>query len=79
MRAERHRVALIKRDGMACWYCGAALGEDATIEHLIARSRGGVNHLDNYALAHRRCNQVAADKSLVEKIAIRERMREVAA
>lgn len=74
-RAERHRAALLQRDGSDCWFCGRDLGDDITIEHLVPRSKGGVNHLDNYALAHAKCNQDAADKTLVEKIDMRARLR----
>ncbi|MBO9624130.1 MAG: HNH endonuclease [Sphingomonas sp.] len=75
-KAARRRAKLLARDGDECWFCGRAMGDDCTIEHLVARSKGGVNHLDNYALAHRACNNAAADKPLVEKIAMRERARQ---
>lgn len=74
-KTELRRARLIERDGSDCWFCGHPLGDDITIEHLVSRSKGGVNHLDNYALAHRQCNADAADKSLVEKIALRAEMR----
>lgn len=74
-KAEERRARLIQRDGSDCWFCGRDLGDDITIEHLVARSKGGVNHLDNYALAHAKCNQDAADKTLVEKIDMRARLR----
>lgn len=69
------RAKLLKRDGDECWFCGAAMGDDQTIEHLIAKARGGSNTLDNYALAHRKCNADAADLPLVDKLAMRERLR----
>lgn len=69
------RAALLERDGDSCWFCGTAMGDDCTIEHLIARARGGGNSMSNYALAHQRCNANAADLPLVEKIAMRARMR----
>jgi len=73
--AAKRRRKLLARDGADCWFCGLALGSDATIEHLVPKSKGGGNRLDNYALAHSACNQAAADKPLVEKIALRESLR----
>jgi hypothetical protein len=74
-KGQIRREKLIARDGDECWFCGIAMGDDCTIEHLVPRSAGGGNKLANYALAHAKCNHAAADKPLVEKIAIRERMR----
>lgn len=69
------RAALLARDGGNCWFCGTPMGGDCTIEHLIAKAKGGNNSLSNYALAHRQCNADAADLPLVEKIALRDRLR----
>lgn len=77
-KGEVKRAALLERDGSDCWFCGKPLGEDITIEHLVPRSKGGVNHLDNYVLAHQSCNLEAANKPLVDKIALRNRMMEKA-
>ena len=53
---------LVKRDGDTCWWChlsfttrGAML---RTIEHVVPRSLGGTDDLDNLRLAHRFCNAV---------------------
>lgn len=69
------RATLLARDGDDCWFCGAPMGDDCTIEHLIAKAKGGNNSLANYALAHRQCNADAADLPLVDKIAMRARLR----
>lgn len=68
------RAALLERDGEACWYCGCFLGEDITIEHLVPKSKGGVNHADNYVLAHQACNVAAGNLPIKDKIALRLRM-----
>jgi len=65
----------LSRDGDECWYCGLEMGVDATIEHLVPKSKGGLNGLANYVLAHKVCNAAAADKPLVAKIEMRSRMR----
>ena len=72
---EKRRRKLIERDGDACWFCALPMGADCTIEHLVPRSKGGGNRLDNYALAHAACNRRAADLPLVKKIELRAAMR----
>lgn len=62
--------ALLKRDGDACFFCGAALDSDITVEHLVPVSHGGPNHVSNLLLAHARCNQRAGHMSGVEKVAM---------
>lgn len=69
------RAKLLKRDGDECWFCGERMGDDCTIEHLIPKADGGRNALANYALAHQSCNNAAANKPLVEKLALRAEMR----
>ena len=69
------REKLLQRDGNDCWFCGTHMGDDCTIEHLIPKSKGGRNILSNYALAHASCNQKAANIPLVEKMALRAKMR----
>lgn len=69
------RAQLLARDGGDCWFCGVAMGDDCTIEHLVPKSDGGRNSMSNYALAHQRCNQLAADKPLVAKLALRAELR----
>jgi len=73
---DKMRRKLLARDGDDCWFCGKPMGEDCTIEHLVPKSKGGSNRLDNYALAHAACNHMAADKPLVAKIELRARLRE---
>lgn len=74
-KGEKKRTAIAERDGEDCWFCGVALGTDRTIEHLVPKSKGGRDILENYALAHAKCNHVAANMSLVAKIALRSKMR----
>lgn len=75
-RAAKIREVLIKRDGEACWFCGVFMSkEDRTIEHLVPRSRGGANHVENYVLAHQECNRRAGNMSVREKRVLRDRIR----
>jgi hypothetical protein len=39
------------------------------------RKDGGTSRLANLALAHKKCNELAADLPVVEKVLLRERLR----
>lgn len=74
--ASKQRAALFKRDGRECFYCGIDMpDDDMTNEHLINISAGGNNRIENMALAHKACNQRAANLPLLAKIKLREKMR----
>ncbi|CAM5207825.1 HNH endonuclease OS=Bosea thiooxidans OX=53254 GN=SAMN05660750_03367 PE=4 SV=1 [Bosea thiooxidans] len=87
MRARkklRHLVEEIAaRDGLWCWFCEAGfLGPDSgevTIEHLVAKSHGGPDHLSNLVIACKGCNGLVGHMSVSEKVAIRDRKRGYAA
>lgn len=67
---------LLKRDGNNCFYCGIEMADgEETIEHLFSINQGGKNHINNLALAHQKCNLLAANKSVVEKIKLRDQLR----
>lgn len=69
----RRKYALIKRDGMNCFFCFKRMSEnDMTVEHLVSKQNGGPDHMDNLVLAHAECNRKAANLPLIEKIKIRE-------
>jgi 5-methylcytosine-specific restriction endonuclease McrA len=54
---RRRRVrALLARDGDLCWLCSKPLDGDATLDHVVPRSKGGKNGLENLRLAHKGCN-----------------------
>lgn len=66
---DKKKAALLERDGDACFFCQRPMAEeDITVEHLVAKVRGGPDHTDNLALAHKRCNQGANNIPLMEKI-----------
>lgn len=66
------RDRLLKRDGGQCWFCSQPMpDDDMSIEHLLPQSAGGNSQAENLCLAHTSCNQMAANKSLVEKIELR--------
>lgn len=50
-------VAVYARSNGMCALCGKPVDpDDATIDHIIPKSRGGEHVPDNWQLAHRRCN-----------------------
>ena len=73
--SAKRKVALLRRDGTACWFCNKPLRSDITEEHLIPVTQRGSNHLDNIVLAHFECNRLASHKSLVEKVLLRDQLR----
>lgn len=69
----KQKAALVQRDGKNCFYCGLPMpDDDLTVEHLIARNKGGLNTLENMALAHSKCNLKAGHLPLMEKIKMRD-------
>jgi len=67
--------ALRQRDGDACFYCHREVApEDESVEHLVALTHGGPDHIANMVLAHARpCNAEAGHLSVMEKIRLREK------
>lgn len=51
---RRFWSAVVARHGCACVYCG--LSVDMTLDHVIPRSRGGSDSVDNLVPACRSCN-----------------------
>jgi 5-methylcytosine-specific restriction endonuclease McrA len=76
-KVERLRA----RDGDQCWLCGKHIDFKATpnsakawsVEHLLCKTFGGSDRLENLVLCHPRCNHVLADRCLKDKIKLRER------
>ena len=50
---DRTCLAVLKRDGCRCHYCGSKATE---IDHITPRALGGGNELSNLAAACRKCN-----------------------
>ena len=67
--------ALLKRDGDCCFLCWGKLRDDVTVEHLVAVTHGGPNHIANKALAHKGCNARMGNLSAMEKVRMREANR----
>jgi hypothetical protein len=52
------RKQLIKRDGMICGICKEPIAKlaDITFDHVVPKSKGGSDKLENLRLAHEFCN-----------------------
>jgi 5-methylcytosine-specific restriction endonuclease McrA len=78
--------ALRDRDGGRCWLCDKPIDFKAergsagapSREHLVPKSRSGPDTLENLVLCHTPCNQKLKDLPLVDKIKMREQVREEA-
>lgn len=49
----------IKIETVYCCLCGKPIikEKELSIEHLMPRSRGGVDEMGNWGIAHKKCNQ----------------------
>ena len=56
------RRNILHRDNYICQYCGDKR-HDLTIDHIIPRSRGGLDSWDNVAAACLRCNVKKGDRT----------------
>ena len=79
-KSSKLRRAVLERDGRDCWLCGERMPtHDMTVEHLVARTNGGTDDLDNLALAHRACNELLGSLSLEAKLELRAKLQKVEA
>jgi 5-methylcytosine-specific restriction endonuclease McrA len=53
-----HIQELMKRDKMKCQLCGLKIKDywEASIDHIVSRSQGGSDEIENLQLAHPKCN-----------------------
>ncbi len=61
------KLDVFERDNYVCQYCGKSLKtNEATLDHVIPKSKGGQNSYENTVCACEKCNGKKADKSLKE-------------
>ena len=64
---ESKREKILAKTGCRCAYCGWKLSdEDYTADHIIPRSRGGNNAIENLLPSCRSCNSSKGMKTLEE-------------
>ena len=78
-KKARLRKRIFERDGQACCFCGQHFGSDVSFEHWLSASTGGTNNIENLALAHPDCNELAANRAVMEKVRLREAMHAIVA
>lgn len=66
-RGQRRRLALLRRDGPTCAWCGRMLGtgepfSKPTWDHVLPKARGGNHTLDNACLSCIRCQHAKGDQ-----------------
>jgi len=61
-KVELSRRNIIRRDGFCCQYCGSHTHE-LTIDHIIPKSKGGIDSWDNLVSACKKCNNKKGDKT----------------
>jgi 5-methylcytosine-specific restriction endonuclease McrA len=74
---------LRQRDGELCWLCGQHIDFKArpnsvkawSVEHLLSKSAGGPDELANLVLCHPSCNRILANRTIKDKVKLRERRR----
>lgn len=70
-KKQKIRRELVKRDGNGCQGCGIVLGlrgiDGLTVDHIVPRSRGGRNLIENFQLLCFDCNLAKGDGILVPK------------
>jgi len=72
------RIKLIMRDGNSCAYCGTE-NKSLEIDHIIPKSKGGVNDINNLVLSCRDCNSKKDDKlpHEIEDIELRQKVKQL--
>lgn len=57
------RSQLINQYGNVCYLCNNQIPklQDITIDHWMPISKGGIDEMSNYRLAHDRCNKLKGD------------------
>ena len=71
------RVALLDTFGDTCFYCGAAVGKSAPVDHVLPWSRVGIDGLANLVVACVACNtnksQSLPATGIVERVVTQDR------
>lgn len=84
-RSEARKILYEKQNGL-CYYCGIKMipkcrnaFNDATIDHVKPKAKGGLDIMSNFVCACRACNEAKADRHVGDfLIELRQRGREYA-
>jgi 5-methylcytosine-specific restriction protein A len=53
---RRTRLTVIARDGGVCCFCGCVITEKAQVDHIVEKSKGGTDALENLRLCCLPCH-----------------------
>lgn len=68
MARKKDRFEVFKRDGFTCQYCGRTPPEVILeLDHIIPKSKGGTDNIDNYITACFDCNRGKGGNNLSDK------------
>lgn len=63
--SHRKRLAVLKKTGFRCGYCGKKLHHGSyVLDHIFPKIRGGGNNYENLLACCRRCNSMKHDKTI---------------
>lgn len=65
-RRQWRRKAVLRRWGRACYYCGCYPDSRVTLDHVVPRSRGGSERIENLVPCCETCNSDKGSLSLPE-------------
>lgn len=72
---QRLRAYILRRDDYACVYCGARPARYyLELDHVVARSKGGVTHPLNLVTSCRPCNLAKADRDAAVTLTVLTRL-----
>ena len=69
--ATAHKIALklAERRGWYCHWCGKTLDKKSvTADHIIPKSKGGKNTIENIVPSCQRCNNIRGDRQDITKL-----------
>lgn len=55
-KVPRLRQQVVEMYGSVCWLCGRPITGTVSVDHVIPRSKGGSDDLDNCRPSHLECN-----------------------
>lgn len=75
-KGSRKEKIMARDKSCKCFYCGIdtvhrdtnELPDTMTIDHILPKSRGGINHIDNCIIACEKCNNEKASSLLPDSI-----------
>lgn len=61
-RISRLRTEVVARHGTVCWICGEPITGLVSLDHVVPRSKGGSDDVENLRPAHFGCNSARGNR-----------------